>query len=75
MTRLQQIREKKGLSQRQLSKQAKVQQAMISLVESRKARASREFAAAVATALAPDISEMQILYPERYPAELQEAVL
>lgn len=66
MTPLQHAREKKGLSQHQLAKQARVQQAKISLVESGKARASLDFAERIVAVLGPAITELEICYPERY---------
>ena len=51
-----------------------MQQAKISLVESGKAKPSLEFAEKVVAVLGPDLTEIQVCYPERFAAALQEAL-
>jgi putative transcriptional regulator len=64
MTPLERVRKEKGYSQHKLASLADVEQANISRIERGQMTPSLEFAQRVSGVLG--ITELQILYPERY---------
>lgn len=73
MNFLKEAREKVGLSQQQLSKRAKVAQCTISLIERGKAKPSVSFAAKVVPHLGGLVTEVHLLYPERFRVDPPKA--
>lgn len=65
-TPLQNAREKAGLTQAQLAELVETKQSVISRIESRRMNAGTDLAARLAKQLG--ISELEVLYPERYIA-------
>lgn len=63
---LRQAREAKGQTIVEVSRAVGTDPGNLSRIENGKQRASTEIAERLAKHFAPDISEMQILYPERY---------
>lgn len=72
MTPLQEARLKRRLSQHKLAKLAKVDQTVISRVETGAVKATRVFAEKVCSQL-PGLTETEVLYPERFMPETTEA--
>lgn len=69
MTYLRWAREKLGLGQRQLSRLAQVSQANLSRIERGDTTPSPAFAAKVVPHLQGLVTELHLLYPDRFPID------
>lgn len=69
MTALKRLREQKGMTATSVAQAVRMDQSYYSKIENGRATASPEVAAKLAGFFAHEITEMQILYPERYEVE------
>ena len=74
MTPLERYRKGRGLSQAALARAAATDQGTISRIESREQVASPQLAEKIALATGHAVTEMQVLYPDRYTATPVEQV-
>ena len=72
-TKLAQLRAKRGLSQQKVASACGLSQSLYAKLELRRSSASPQTAAKLAAFFGHEITEMQILYPERYES-MKEAV-
>ena len=74
-TPLKEAREKRGLTQREVATAVHIDPTFYGRLENMKAGASTDVAAALARFFGHEITEMQILYPERYVTEEESATV
>jgi transcriptional regulator with XRE-family HTH domain len=69
-TPLRKAREQRGLTLQEVAKEVDTDQGNLSRIERGEQTPSKELAAALSAFFGHEVSEMQILYPERYTPQL-----